>query len=716
MNKKTKSSIILTSLGAIALAGSLMAGATYALFTSESKTNIAVTSGKVDVKATIENLKTYSGVDLTGDPETDASKIVETATNGEFTNGGKATIDGENLKLENMTPGDKVTFDIKVTNNSNVKIKYRTCVSSSNDTGLFSGLNVSIGDEKFYGFTVKSSLKDLSEAGVAETIHVEVSLPSDAENTYQDKACEMKFAVEAYQSNAKVEEAASNELELYSVEDLFGFARAANSKAFGKDQPLNAYNSVKLMNDIDLNGKAWTPINFSYAEGAIGSFTIDGNGHSISNMDIECAGYGGFIRSTSHVDLTIKNLAFKEANIETTNNFNGVAIGHAYGNITLDNVDVADSSILCIGETKIIRNGGLIGLVPEDSGAFTFKDCDVTNSTISGYHNVGAMVGSLMTKETVTITNCTASDNKLIYGSETVGAFNFGASTSGYTEYVPSEGFTATSNTIIREIAPGLTYYNEKYHITSANGLTKMKELVEDAIQYDNDGVWVLEEDLDLKDVIWSPINDFYGEFDGNGKTISNLTVSANGSSAGLFGKNTLNSESGAATPTIHDLTFTNANVTGTLSQGVGVVAGWINFGDVTNVTVKESAVEGEKYVAGIVGVGNGAGNTDISNCKVIDSTIKNVEGTTKGKVGGIAGFIVPGSVLNCSVTGSTIIGYECVGGIIGRAGTGDGAVQVKDNSVSDNNVSIFSSSKETTVGSIIGQALNVTSDSQTNS
>ena len=57
MNKKQKSSIIIASLASIVIAGSLIAGSTYALFTSESKTNIAVTSGKVDVSATIDGLK-----------------------------------------------------------------------------------------------------------------------------------------------------------------------------------------------------------------------------------------------------------------------------------------------------------------------------------------------------------------------------------------------------------------------------------------------------------------------------------------------------------------------------------------------------------------------------------------------------------------------------------------------------------------------------------
>ncbi len=55
-----KRRVLVMSLLTIALCFSLIFGATYALFTSESKVNIAVTSGKVNVEASVENLKIYS--------------------------------------------------------------------------------------------------------------------------------------------------------------------------------------------------------------------------------------------------------------------------------------------------------------------------------------------------------------------------------------------------------------------------------------------------------------------------------------------------------------------------------------------------------------------------------------------------------------------------------------------------------------------------------
>ena len=57
---KNKIKTLLSSVASIALCSSIAVGGTFALFTSESKANIAITSGKVEVVATVGNLKTYS--------------------------------------------------------------------------------------------------------------------------------------------------------------------------------------------------------------------------------------------------------------------------------------------------------------------------------------------------------------------------------------------------------------------------------------------------------------------------------------------------------------------------------------------------------------------------------------------------------------------------------------------------------------------------------
>ena len=119
--------IVLTSLFTVAMCLSLIVGATFALFGSESKKNIAVTSGKIDVSAKIVSLDTYSR---------------GTATqNGEFANGGGAEIDADNagVTVDRMSPGDKIVVKIDVENNSNIAYRQRATLRFESGTEDFFG-------------------------------------------------------------------------------------------------------------------------------------------------------------------------------------------------------------------------------------------------------------------------------------------------------------------------------------------------------------------------------------------------------------------------------------------------------------------------------------------------------------------------------------------------------------------------------------------------
>lgn len=78
-----KKRVLLVSVLTIALCISVIAGSTYALFVDDTKVNITVTAGDLDVVASIENgkLLTHS----TGD-------TAEFSREGSFANGGMAVI------------------------------------------------------------------------------------------------------------------------------------------------------------------------------------------------------------------------------------------------------------------------------------------------------------------------------------------------------------------------------------------------------------------------------------------------------------------------------------------------------------------------------------------------------------------------------------------------------------------------------------------------
>ncbi len=197
---------IVSSLVAIAFSASLIAGGTYALFTSESDVNIAVTSGKVDVNATIvkESLQTYS---YAWNGETQKYDSVATEVKGTFDNGGTATFDSEaKLALDLMSPGDKATFTIDVDNQSNINVKYRVCLFAEGELApaLVATANIEDKDYVLIGVEDKKTSWNFVEAqDEIKDIQVTVEFPDRADNNdYMEKSAKLTYTVEAVQGNA----------------------------------------------------------------------------------------------------------------------------------------------------------------------------------------------------------------------------------------------------------------------------------------------------------------------------------------------------------------------------------------------------------------------------------------------------------------------------------------------------------------------------------
>ena len=112
MNKK----LLFTSLASIALLGSIVAGGTYALFTSKTSANISITSAQVSYTSTIDE----NSITCT------SREVVQSGHS--FACGGTVTVSGSTLTIDKMVPGDKTTFNINITNESNVKTKYKVSV------------------------------------------------------------------------------------------------------------------------------------------------------------------------------------------------------------------------------------------------------------------------------------------------------------------------------------------------------------------------------------------------------------------------------------------------------------------------------------------------------------------------------------------------------------------------------------------------------------
>ena len=194
MKKLFKSKTFLGAVLSIALCASLIAGATFAIFTSESKVNIAVTSGTVKVTATVSDLNATSPEKITSE-----GTVVGGYVAG-FTNGGSADYNGNEITLANVTPGDKVTFNITVNNQSNVDIKYRVVISDPEGSNLADALKITIAGEEFYGAATSDYTACAAGAEIA-AIPVSIELPVGTNNDWQDKTVKFSVTVEAVQGN-----------------------------------------------------------------------------------------------------------------------------------------------------------------------------------------------------------------------------------------------------------------------------------------------------------------------------------------------------------------------------------------------------------------------------------------------------------------------------------------------------------------------------------
>lgn len=226
------------------------------------------------------------------------------------------------------------------------------------------------------------------------------------------------------------------------------------------------------------------------------------------------------------------------------------------------------------------------------------------------------------------------------------------------------------------------------YEIFNAAQLAWVADQVNNQNETFKDKTIKLMADIDLNNQPWTPIGlsgdsnpKFKGTFDGNGKTIYNLNIVSVDSRALTNNTYTAAGFFGALNGSISNFTIDGATIKHVSGgndtvNGVAVVAGSTAYGaTIDGVKVKNAKVEGNRYVAGIVGYMNGT----VTNCVVdgieLIATPNKINDTTYDngdKVGGIIGYVntaATGSsniVEKNTVSNFSIKGYRDLGGIIG--------------------------------------------------
>ncbi|MCR4577912.1 MAG: hypothetical protein K5784_08405 [Clostridiales bacterium] len=212
------------------------------------------------------------------------------------------------------------------------------------------------------------------------------------------------------------------------------------------------------------------------------------------------------------------------------------------------------------------------------------------------------------------------------------------------------------------------------------------------AISADLSGSYVLTADIDLAGIDWTPIGAFVmgggeegevpdmaavftGTFDGQGHTISNLSVKQpEGWALGLFGC--------AANAKIGNFTLENACVDGSVMAADAVGYAYCSaISDIKLVNGKVTAhyteLSREGMYGGIVGAGLGS---LISGCDV-QADIVIPDGTANAGI--VGGGLQMTSVVNCTATGSVTAGSGCYG-IGGISGCGFTSEQFTDLTAQD--------------------------------
>ena len=427
---------------------------------------------------------------------------------------------------------------------------------------------------------------------------------------------------------------------------------------------------VELTGDIDLLGVTdWQPIGSTDSmPSKLFKGTFDGKGHTISNLTYTTQQSGaGLFNSTA--EAKFENIVLKNITVSGTE-YVGALVGYGYTsdyeNVTALNVKLTGNhfvggiaggsysqfvnchveklEIVCTpdGQEGSYDNGdkvgGLIGI--EESGSFRFENCSVKDANITafrdvggftGYANIGRIVNSKVENVHITI------DRQRNYSEEDPKPFNadsyIGRKAEGCN--VDEASASAVSNFTVSYVNCGEFFKTDdgKYRIESASGLGEFRDSVNGGENYA--GVTVqLMSDVDLQNEDWTPIGEGYdankpfkGTFDGNGYTISNLTVNSTNRGFGLFAR--------CDGATIRNLAIGGlVQISANDSYGA-VICGYGSgtFEDIVIDADPDSYVKSTLTgldVGSIVGLSNGSTVTDVESNITVSAT--------GGRVGGIIG------------------------------------------------------------------------------
>ncbi len=222
-------------------------------------------------------------------------------------------IEGSTLTLDKMTPMDKATFKIGITNNSNVAFKQRISLFCADaDKGFYDQLLVGLSDDGI-NYTYYGDYATAWETGTAVTEgpqvtykYMSIELPEYVGNEWQGKTCNISVSVEAIQGNAATTGDAAASL-VYLAKDQTELTAALGTMSDG--------------DTVVLSGGEWAAAEISFSEAKavkvrgykVGTMTINApNGSVALYCEAETLNVEAVASNTLHVYGKVNALMLKQ--------------------------------------------------------------------------------------------------------------------------------------------------------------------------------------------------------------------------------------------------------------------------------------------------------------------------------------------------------------------------------------------------------------------
>lgn len=255
--------------------------------------------------------------------------------------------------------------------NDNGTVSDKAAIEIGNDYGVAYTLTVS--ETTVNGF-------DVNPTGVCTY----TTLWANKNSMTGDKLSVKVDGIEVYGTNGLL-------VPIYNASDLQSLAVNVNKSSVDTI-------TVRLMNDIDLQGVSWTPIGvLDSSPAGIFNGTFDGQNHTVSNLTSDdrrgyssTAGFFGGIGSA-----TVKNVTFKNAYV-TSNHYAAVVCGYVNSECTFENVSVKNSTIVSCPNLMAENeydNGDKAGAIAGYAINATLNGCSVENVSLQAFRDVGCLIG-----------------------------------------------------------------------------------------------------------------------------------------------------------------------------------------------------------------------------------------------------------------------------------------------------------------------------------